>query len=243
MSRSNDLTPRHLFWILFISSLVVITLLFSARPASAQDTQGGGLISEYPSWFVKVKSSERPFSKNHRFYEFVGSGSWIADDLVLTCWHNFRLGRSTKISPEVCIEDHNGNRYTNVEIAAVDKAADLLVVRVLGKIHPHKQVRVSTAQDTSGRVISYGLDRDGVRFRWSVGEVLTHPDGDPIRQGSVNGGIHWHVHDGLVVQGMSGGPAFDDAGELQGINVGHHSGRSSTVSLSKIQSVLDTIDR
>lgn len=222
--------------------IFALFVLFFGLSANGQETEGGGLISETPSWMVRVKSSETPFRGDDGFYEFTGTGTWIAKDLVLTCWHNWRYKRTTKISPEVCIEDHNGNRYTNVEIAAVDKEVDILVVRVKGEIHDHTSARVSTEPQTSGAVVSYGFDTVPTRIRWSVGEVLLKGSGKPVRRGKSNGVPVYHVHDGLVVQGMSGGPGFDDSGELQLVNIGHYKGESTAVSLSVIQRVLDTIN-
>lgn len=237
---------RRMFWAGIITSLAIFALLAAAGVAAGQEQEEGrgGFISPTPSWFVKVKSSETPLRRNSDFYEFSGSGSWIAPDLVLTCWHNVRYKLSTKISPRICIEDHLGYRYTNVEIAAVNKRADLLVLRVLGKTLPHSQVRVSTQPETYGTVYSWGLDSDGKRLRWTVGSVLKNENGTDIRSApGFDGKPVWHHHDGLVVKGMSGGPGFDESGELQCVNTGHGEGRSSCVSLSTIQELLDTIDR
>ena len=248
-SQAHSEFIRRWFWATFIGALVIVGLLFTCGVAAAQTPteraiqEGrGGFIQDYPSWFVKVKSSETPFSGPDGVYEFVGSGTWIARDLVLTCWHNIRFQQSDRPSPEFGVVDHNGNRYDNVEIVAVRKQKDILVLRVKGDIITHNQVRISTDQDTNDVCFNYGLDPDGTRFRWSVGEVILGGGGKPKRQGSSNGQPYWHTHTGLVVPGMSGGPCFNGAGEQQGINVGHWKGVSSVVSLSEIQKVLDTID-
>ena len=220
--------------IIFAACLLVVSYCSSAEPG------GGGFLEEKPSWFVEVKTSERPFVGAPIAAWTTGSGSWIARDLVLTCWHNYRDSWK-KGANECYIEDHEGNRY-DIEIAAINKSADVMILRVTDDIiATHTQVRISTESRAYGTLTNYGMNRGGKGFRWTTGEVRTRSDGSNVQRGTGGATMPWNVHTGLIVQGMSGGPAFNDEGELCGVNI-HGEGVDSTfVSLETIQALLDKV--
>lgn len=210
--------------------------------AYAQDPQGGGFLEKRPSWFVKVKVSELPLRAYAQHSSYTGSGTWVAKDLVVTCWHNYR---DTWKRPrhEHFVLDHNDNRY-EIEIAALDKRADLMILRVKGPVLPHSWVRVSTDEDSADFVTCYGMDTDGEGFRYSNGQLRRWEDDNRIVQSSVDGNkpLTWLQTNALVVRGMSGGPAIDINGELTGVNIGHYKGQTTMIRLSTVQLLLDRVE-
>ena len=220
---------RRYFWYLFI---VVLACLGAICSASAQEEGRGGYLEQRPIWFAEIKTSDPPLHGVQSVYH--GSGCWLSERLILTCWHNIR-DNWKKPGHTVCVVDFRGQEYCNLEIVALDKKADLLLLRVKGNISGHGWCVVSSDPETDSQfdLRCYGLDTDGKRFRWTLGKVI---EGRSWMAGRKRAGL-WT--DALVVQGMSGGPAVGYDGMIHGVNLGHANGQSQMVSLSYLQAFLD----
>lgn len=220
------------FWFLFIIILLCLTVL-GAIPAIGQEPDGGGFLESRPRWFAEIKTSDPPLRGQQSVYH--GSGSWLSDEIVLTCWHNIR-DNWKKPGHTVCVVDFRGKKYCRVSLVAVDKKADLALLRVPGaKNHGWCVVSSDPESDVEGLGLTcYGLDSDGKRFRYTHGYVI---QGRRWSAGRNNRAGLWT--NALVVQGMSGGPAVGYDGEIHGVNLGHNNGETQMVSLSYLQAFLD----
>lgn len=226
--------------IVFAVCLLAAGLCSAVEPREGE----GGFLKERPSWFVQVKTSEFPFPGAFESATAYGSGCWISRDLILTCWHNYKhtWNKPGHKHDRHYVVDHNGNTY-DIKIEALDKKADLMVLRVTDEvIHTHTQVRLSDEDQASGHIVCYGMNRGGNGFRWTTGRCKVSEHGKPVRYGYGDRRLCWAGHTSFVCQGMSGGPAFNSTGEVCGVNInGEVLDDSTMITMETVHNLLSTV--
>lgn len=188
---------------------------------------GEGISGFVPSWFSLLK-----VDGGH--YTDFGSGCFISDRMVLSCWHNLRDARGA----ELTIIDGLGNRYTDVSIELTSPKLDLALLRVNDdKIPYHRFLAVSDDDfKPSGTVTAIGFNPSKDSICSYTGSLTGKSYGSVGLKGPVT-----HHHTAQVVQGMSGGPLVNLSGQVVGVNVNAFQDGSGSlaVNLTRIQWFLD----
>lgn len=206
---------------------LAIILLLSA--ASFISLRGVGSAEEIPSWFVSVKTSEKPLGN------FTSSGVWLSESLVMTCYHSVRDYKEGR--DKLWVEDWRGVKYHNVKVLKTDPGADLALLKVVAGLGHQGDVMVVSSE------VEYGGGITAVGWNKSVTKVLTTK--------GVTTGVTWlggrgrkvgFTHDARVEQGMSGGPAIGEDGQLVGVNVSTDGRTSYAVNLPTIHSILNQVE-
>lgn len=191
---------------------------------------GEGISAIVPSWFSLLKVEGRHFTD-------FGSGCFISDRIVLTCWHNLRDERGA----ELTIIDGLGNRYTDVSVELTSPKLDLAILKVNDKTLPyHTFLTVSDDDFTpSGYVFSIGFNPSKNAICGYKGTLMGKSYGVNGVKGPVT-----HAHTATVVQGMSGGPLVNGRDEVVGVNVNAFQDGSGSlaVNLTRLQWFLDQYD-
>ena len=199
--------------------LLLFTLATSWAPSWAQEQEpGGGSKTPDLSSICIVKVSNLPLLR----FTDIGTGTWISDDMVLSCWHNVR-DEINKPGFTLWIESIDGLRYDHVTVLVKDVQHDLVVFKVGGDTSSHGIGLVTSDVTPPTHVSTVGYDP-------SVGTVVVNSG--PVIPGrylgSTKGGGKWlYCHQSKVVQGMSGGPTINSQGEICGVN------QSSSIKISK----------
>ena len=199
--------------------LLLFTLATSWAPSWAQEQEpGGGSKTPDLSSICIVKVSNLPLLR----FTDIGTGTWISDDMVLSCWHNVR-DEINKPGFTLWIESIDGLRYDDVTVLVKDVQHDLVVFKVGGDTSSHGIGLVTSDVTPPTHVSTVGYDP-------SVGTVVVNSG--PVIPGrylgSTKGGGKWlYCHQSKVVQGMSGGPTINSQGEICGVN------QSSSIKISK----------
>lgn len=199
--------------------LLLFTLATSWAPSWAQEQEdGGGSKTPDLSSICIVKVSNLPLLR----FTDIGTGTWISDDMVLSCWHNVR-DEINKPGFTLWLESIDGVRYDDVTVLVKDVEHDLVVFKVGGDTSVHGIACVTSDVTPPTHVSTVGYDP-------SVGTVVVNSG--PVIPGrylgSTKGGGKWlYCHQSKVVQGMSGGPTINSQGEICGVN------QSSSIKISK----------
>ena len=199
--------------------LLLFTLATSWAPSWAQEQEpGGGSKTPDLSSICIVKVSNLPLLR----FTDIGTGTWISEDMILSCWHNVR-DEINKPGFTLWIESIDGLRYDDVTVLVKDVQHDLVVLKVGGDTSSHGIGLVTSDVTPPTHVSTVGYDP-------SVGTVVVNSG--PVIPGrylgSTKGGGKWlYCHQSKVVQGMSGGPTINSQGEICGVN------QSSSIKISK----------
>lgn len=189
---------------------------------------GEGSYGFVPSWFCLLKVEDR------HSRQFLGSGSFITDRIILTCNHN------VEGSKKVTVKNGTGFVFESVEILLRSPKLDLALLKVNDKVIPyHSTLRISDENfKPEGTVHSYGfVPADDAICRYE-GKLSGNSYGRPNFPGVVS-----HAHTAKVVQGMSGGPLLDSSLEIVGVNT--HSSKqtgSLATTLVRVQWFLDQLE-
>jgi len=180
-------------------------------PKEGEPTKGGaGFLGVTPSWFVLVKTRESPLSS------FMGSGCFIAQDLVLSCGHNVREVRKGRET--LSVQSYDGTLYNDVEILRYDADLDLSLLKINGvkSGHTHSTLKLGQSLSPGDTVWSVGWVPKTSVCDMFKGQV-TDKKGGKVVNGSFS-----HLYDNhtaTVVQGMSGGPLLDTEQNIVGVNI------------------------
>lgn len=187
---------------------------------------GEGFSGSVPSWFSLLKVEGRHFTD-------FGSGCFISDRLVLSCYHNLRDLKGSTLT----IIDGMGTRYTDVSVELTSPKLDLSLLKINDEFVPyHRYLNVSNDDFTpTSDVYSVG-------YNPSQGAICLYK-GKLTGRSYGSGGLLdvSHAHTAKVVQGMSGGPLVNSSGEVVGVNVSKFNDGSGSlaVNLKRIQWFLD----
>ncbi len=191
-------------------------------------TPGEGFPGPVPSWFLLVK-----VEAGHSTY--FGSGTFITDRLVLTCYHNIRGFKPDQIT----LKNGPGDTFEKITVALQSPKLDLALLYVEDKVVPYHRVLPISGEDfkPEGSVYSVGFDPS--------------EDAICVYKGKLSGTSYserwttkpvYHGHSAKVVQGMSGGPLVNHWGEIVGVNVAASDDTSLAVNLTRLQWFLDQYD-
>lgn len=187
---------------LYICALAIGGTLAFAFGFSQGDMLGKSFLYEsQPVNVVKV-------AVHHGNSSDVGSGCLIRGDLILTCWH---VVRDFRAGDKVSVEFETGLvRLGTIE--KTDKRWDLAVIKIDTVLYP--VVRPAAKGVQKGQTVNicgfpHGNEYDEVRGR-------VHNFRSPDRQSPQ----HLFTVNKKAISGMSGGPVFNDGGELVGVLFG-----------------------
>lgn len=188
---------------------------------------GEGSYGFVPSWFVLIKVEDRHSGT------FFGSGAFITDRVILTCYHNIRG------SKDVDAKNGAGVLYTDVKILLTSPKLDLALLKVEDEVVPYH--RFLTVSDTNfkpkGVVHSVGYNPSDDAICRYEGTLTGKSYGEKGLRGAV-----YHGHSAKVVQGMSGGPLLDNRGRVVGVNVSAgRDGEGLATNLTRLQWFLDQL--
>lgn len=238
-SYQEPLLPRHV-WGLIIAILVVL-LALCVSPALGDDFfKGGGFSEEGPSAVCIVKVSETPLQAGSASY--IGTGTFISDRLILTCYHNIRDLDQNPGKHNLKVYTKRGHETTKVKVVHKNKEQDLCLLLTDDSMLVVPMI-VSSGVNSTGDIQTIGFDPKEKQVRVYSGTFDSKESQLTVRKGY---GPVWFQYKSRTVQGMSGGPVVDvSTNELVGVIVSssvEHNGLSQAVNLKRIQQFLDDYD-
>jgi S1-C subfamily serine protease len=147
---------------------------------------------------------------------FTGTGFFIKDGYVVTAQH---VVDNTKPGSRLFIEEYN-NPGIFIEVQVVDKNAnlDLAVLKTPLEDHPYFEIADSVSQ---GEAIYVVGNTHNTRYEKHSGVVQELSKYTPIGRANepLLSQYYRTISSVLVIGGFSGGPAFNDEGEIIGVNI------------------------
>jgi len=226
---------RRNFWILFAIILLCLSCVCSVgsgqeHVVTLEDGTplGGEGFQGVPPSYLAVVKVQTSHSGN-----WVGSGSFISDRLILTCYHNVR---GVKKGDRVGIHTTNGTVYWKTRVTHTHVDHDLALIYIDDpKVEYHRILKV---MDTPYSLRDVSL----MGFKPSS-NALTITGGLPTGRRFGNNGKRYPITIETtcsIVQGMSGGPMIDASLHLVGVGIQGDQKTSHVVMLKHIHSFLDS---
>jgi len=237
MRSSNQPLFGRYVWGLILAIIIFITAICAAPALAHEGLEGGGFSDDVPSSICIVKVSELPLQGGSAIY--FGSGAFLTDRLVLTCYHNIRDFHQNPRGHKLQVLTKRGSVLSDVSLAKINEDEDLcLLLTEPGDVHTRAYVTDSTTVPDS--LVTYGFDPEFMKVVRYEGRNAPEAPTLTVRSGY---GPVWFQHRAKTVQGMSGGPIVDAAtGKIVGVQVTSsrdRDGLSQAVLPSRIQAFLD----
>ena len=169
--------------------------------------------------FEKFKNPETPEAVPDQNQFGMGTGFFIAENLIVTNYHVVENSKELKVyvyNYPFAIED--------VELVGYSKEVDIAVLRIKGIPYSEPPTILKWAEEkpyTGDTVYAYG---HGLGQFWSLTKGII----STTYRGSFAGGknskivpsvyVHYYQTDAVINQGNSGGPLLDDHGHVVGVN-------------------------
>jgi len=174
---------------------------------------------------IVIKMFQTDEDGNVRFTRGGCSGTYVTASHVLTAAHCFSLPNTN-----IWVKDYEGVTHTGV-LLKIDPEHDLALVAVQAK-HPHRRVRLARSIRVGEKVIVVGSPL-GLSFLVSEGIVsLLHAHYPGFKS-------LYLIHTAMINPGSSGGGAFNENGELIGVNTMSLGGMFGWAGISMAVSVED----
>jgi hypothetical protein len=189
--------------------------------------RGEGFQGVPPSYLTLLKVESRHSG------DFLGSGAFLTDRLVLTCYHNVRgLRKSDRIG----IHLTSGTVYWNTKVVHVAPRYDLALILVKDdNIEYHRTLAVCDTPAPFVSCAAMGFSPPDNALRLQQGAVTGRKYGN--RWGDT---MIFYEIDTPIAQGMSGGPVINGDLELVGVGVASDGKCSHVTMLRRIHQFLDS---
>lgn len=182
---------------------VLVASLLTPKPVALTDLQ----VTQVLDTAVLIRAKQYRVNDYTQEVEFFGigcSGTYISSNTVLTAGHCF-----SNATLEIWVRDPKQKTGVRAKLLKLDIDRDLALLEVNGK--PHQYAKLAKKAHLGGQIINVGSP---FRFEFLLSEGIIASLGVKIKEYKST----YLISTAMINSGSSGGGAFNEKGELIGVN-------------------------